>query len=83
MMYPYMTLNDGTEIATSEILEDGRVKVCIEKPDATFGLKSMLCCLPGYEVEKNYKFTDAEVEEYLKLIRKNAHVIMDLAKEGL
>ena len=33
MMYPYMTLNDNTEIVHSEMLEDGRVKVYIEKPD--------------------------------------------------
>ena len=33
MMYPYMTLNDDTEIVHSEMLEDGRVKVYIEKPD--------------------------------------------------
>ena len=33
MMYPFMTLNDGTEIVHSETLPDGRVKVYIEKPD--------------------------------------------------
>ena len=27
MMYPFMTLNDDTEITHSEMLEDGRVKV--------------------------------------------------------
>ena len=35
MMYPFMTLNDNTEIVHSEVIEkDGReqVKVCIEKP---------------------------------------------------
>ena len=33
MMYPFMTLNDGTEIVHSDMLADGRVKVYIEKPD--------------------------------------------------
>jgi len=27
MMYPYMTLNDETEITHSELLPDGQVKV--------------------------------------------------------
>ena len=31
MMYPFMTLNDNTEIVHSDILIDGKVKVYIEK----------------------------------------------------
>ena len=31
MMYPFMTLNDDTEITHSEMRADGRVKVYIEK----------------------------------------------------
>ena len=34
MMYPFMTLNDETEIVHSEMLPNGKVKVYIEKPDA-------------------------------------------------
>ena len=30
MMYPYLTLNDDTEINYSEVRPDGRVKVYIE-----------------------------------------------------
>lgn len=30
MMYPYMTLNDDTEITHSEMYPDGKVKVYIE-----------------------------------------------------
>ena len=33
MMYPFMTLNDDTEITHSEMKPDGRVKVYIETPD--------------------------------------------------
>ena len=33
MMYPYMTLNDDTEITHSEMKSDGKVKVYIETPD--------------------------------------------------
>ncbi len=37
MMYPYMTLNDETEITHSELLPDGQVKVYIETPDQKDG----------------------------------------------
>ena len=33
MMYPFMTLEDDTEIVHSEMLENGEVKVYIETPD--------------------------------------------------
>ena len=33
MMYPFLTLNDNTEITHSEMKCDGRVKVYIETPD--------------------------------------------------
>lgn len=35
MMYPFLTLDDGTEIVHSEMGEDHRVKVYLEKPDAS------------------------------------------------
>lgn len=37
MMYPYMTLDDDTEIVHSELKEDGTVKVYIETPDTKGG----------------------------------------------
>ena len=43
MMYPFMTLDDNTEVVHSEMLPDGRVKVYFEKA----GCKRLLpfCCL--------------------------------------
>ena len=43
MVYPLMTLNDGTEIVHSEMKSDGTVKVYIEKPDAKFGFRYATC----------------------------------------
>lgn len=40
MMYPFMTLDDGTEIVHSEMHADGRVKVYVERPDAAAGFHS-------------------------------------------
>ncbi len=51
MMYPFMTLDDNTEIVHSEMQPDHRVKVYIEKPDAegSFPFCSVLLCrtIPG------------------------------------
>ena len=43
MMYPYMTLNDDTEITHSEMYPDGKVKVYIETPDETGGFHDAIC----------------------------------------
>ena len=48
MMYPYMTLNDDTEITHSEMYLDGKVKVYIETPDETGGFHDAICWLPDY-----------------------------------
>ena len=48
MMYPYVTLNDDTEITHSEMLPDGRVKVYIETPDLKDGFHNATCYLPEY-----------------------------------
>ena len=39
MMYPFMTLDDDTEIIHSDMLPDGRVKVYIERPDEKYGFR--------------------------------------------
>ena len=32
-MYPFLTMNDHTEIVYSHLLDGGRVKIYVEKPD--------------------------------------------------
>lgn len=50
-MYPFMTLNDDTEITHSEMRADGRVKVYIETPDEKDGFHNAICYLPDYKWE--------------------------------
>ena len=50
MMYPYMTLDDNTEITHSSYLENGTVKVYIETP-ANGGFNHATCILPSYKWE--------------------------------
>ena len=51
MMYPFMTLNDNTEITHSEMKPDGKVKVYIETPDEKYCFKHATCWLPDYTGE--------------------------------
>ena len=82
MMYPYLTLNDDTEITHSEMKEDGSVKVYIETPDETGGFHRATCWLPGYRWEDVNGYTDAEMAFFKDLIRNNAHLIMEFSQDG-
>ena len=66
MMYPFMTLNDDTEITHSEMKADGKVKVYIETPDEFGGFHNATCWLPDFK----------------QLIRNNAHLIIEFSQEG-
>lgn len=84
MLYPFMTLPDGTEIVHSESIisdEKEQVKVCIEKP-IDYGFKSATCWLPDYRWEKNEGFTREEIGELQELIQSLAATIYELAREG-
>ena len=84
MLYPFMTLDDETEIVHSESMnKDGRetVKVVIEKP-VYGGFHSAECWLPEYRWEKISGFTEAEIKKYQELLESVSHVILDLARNG-
>lgn len=82
MIYPFMTLDDNTEIVHSEILENGKVKVYIEKPDEKDCFHNAACYLPDYEWKDIHGFSDDEMERYKEIIESTAHLIMEFAKEG-
>ena len=48
MMYPYLTLDDETEIVHSEMKPDGTVKVYFERPYEK-GFYHATCFLPSYK----------------------------------
>ena len=82
MMYPFMTLNDDTEIVHSDMLPDGKVKVYIEKPDEKVCFKHAACYLPDYKWDDIYEFTQDEINEYQKIIKSTAHLIMQFSQQG-
>ena len=81
VVYPFMTLDDGTEIVHSEMKEDGSVKVYIEKP-IMLGFKSVECWLPAYDWKNNDGFSDEELSYYDEFVHSLAHVIMELSQKG-
>ena len=82
MMYPYLTLNDDTEITHSEMLPDGRVKVYIETPDLKDGFHNATCYLPDYTWEDIVGFSQAEIDRYHQVIESTAHLILEFSQEG-
>ena len=84
MLYPFMTLNDNTEIVHSELLNiDGKekVKVCIEKP-VYGGFHSAVCYLPDYSWENIQGFSDSEINTLQEFLESLSHIIIQLAKDG-
>lgn len=82
MMYPFMTLNDDTEITHSEMKSDGQVKVYIETPDDEGGFRTATCWLPGYRWEDIEGYSETEMSYFKQLIRNNAHLIIEFSQEG-
>ena len=71
MMYPFLTLDDGTEIVHSQTLEDGNVKVYIEKPDEKDGFHHATCFLPEYRWTDIFGFSGMDIQKYQEIIEMN------------
>lgn len=71
MMYPFMTLDDGTEIVHSEMKENGQVKVYLERPDAKDGFHHATCWLPGYVWEDVFGFSAEDMAQFQKILKEN------------
>ena len=82
MMYPFMTLNDDTEIVHSQMNEDGTVKVYIEKPDEKDCFHHATCYLPEYRWEDIYGFTDEDIARFKEIIESSANLIIEFARDG-
>ncbi len=82
MMYPFMTLNDETEIVHSDMQPDGQVKVYIEKPDDKYCFRHATCWLPAYKWEDVYHFDPEDISRYEDIIRSTAHLIIEFSQEG-
>lgn len=82
MMYPFLTLDDETEIVHSEKKENGEVEVYIEKPDEKDGFHYAECWLPAYRWQNVNGFSENDIDRYQKIIESTAHLIMSFAGQG-
>ena len=84
MMYPYITLGDGTEIVHSQILEEAsltKVIVHFERPTDN-GFDSARCELPEYHWQYKKGYSDEEIAMFEQLLRSNAHLLYKYAANG-
>lgn len=82
-MYPFLTLDDNSEIVHSQILNNGEVKVYIETPDENDGFHSMTCFLPSYRLENMNGYSSNEIQYYLDVIKSKEHIIIEHSKESM
>ncbi len=84
MMYPFLQLDDKTEIVHSDIISTANgesVKVYIEKP-VMGGFHSATCYLPDYRWENIEGFDKKDIEKFQEIIESTAHLIFRFAKQG-
>ena len=82
MMYPFMTLEDNTEIVHSEMKADGKVKVMIETPDEKFGFKQATCILPDSEWKDVSGYSEEELNYLKELVDSEKHLILEFSQTG-
>ena len=84
MLYPYVTLGDGTEVLHTQIIEKNGVEtieVHFERPIET-GFMTARFVLPTYELIKRDNVSDEELEFLKKLLECNADLIYKYARIG-
>lgn len=80
MFYNYAELEDGTQLAFSNVLDDGEVQVSIERP-VDLGFDSAMCTLPSFEWTAIEGFDESDMTRLDSFIHNNAQLILRLARE--
>lgn len=84
MMYPYMTLEDGTEIVHSHIIKDNntdKIEVHFERPTEK-GFDSARCELPSYNWLIIEGYTQEDIDFFETYLKNNAHLLYKYAAQG-
>ena len=84
MMYPFMVLDDKTEVVHSDAYEANgveTVKVYFEQP-VDGGFHSAECYLPSYKWKNIEGFSAEEIAKYTDFLKSVAHIVIELAREG-
>lgn len=81
MFYNYAELEDGTQLAFSNVLDGGKVQVSIERP-VELGFDSAMCTLPSFEWTAIEGFDESDMTRLDSFIHNNAQLILRLAREA-
>ena len=81
MFYDYVKLEDGTQIAYSQVLDDGTVEVSVERP-VDLGFDSVRYVLPSFERFDVCGFSDMDIASLDAFICSNAPLMLRLAREA-
>ena len=81
MFYDYAKLEDGTQVAYSQVLDDGSVEVSVERP-VQLGFDSVRYRLPSFERFDVCGFSEMDVASLDAFIRRNAPLMLRLAREA-
>lgn len=84
MMYPYITLADGTEILHSHLIQKDdadMAEVHFERA-VDDGFDSARCVLPTYEWKFKDGFSNEEIAFFEEFLRQNAHLLYRYAAQG-
>lgn len=81
MFYNYAELEDGTQLAFSNVLDGGEVQVSIERP-VELGFDSAMCALPAFEWSEIEGFDKADIARLDSFVHNNAQLILRLAREA-
>lgn len=81
-MYPFLTLDDETEITHSEMMPDGTVKIYVETPDEKDGFHSAVCYLPEHRWTNVVGYSAEQMTRFEELIKNNAHLILEFSQKG-
>ena len=81
MFYDYAELDDGTQLAYSNVLDNGIVEVSVERP-VELGFNSARCVLPSFDWEDVEGFSPEEMVRLNAFVQRNAPLILRLAREA-
>lgn len=84
MMYPYMKLNDETEITHSQVFEqDGekKVEVYFERPTED-SFDYARAELPSYKWLEKSGYSEEELDFFQQLLHSNAHLFYKYGEQG-
>ncbi|MCI8622278.1 MAG: hypothetical protein HFG26_01285 [Provencibacterium sp.] len=76
MIYPFLTLDDETEIVHPEMKPNGSVKVYLEKPDEKDCFHHASCYLPTYRWEDISGFSETVISCHQEIIVSTARLII-------